>query len=200
MRALLLVPLAGLMASTAYAAQTIGASAAVQAPAENEAKARREAKNWDVLHSMYPKRALENHEEGLVGFTVRIDAAGSPTECAITHTSGHPLLDQETCQLIMIHATFKRPEGISLSQQRLYEGVVNWKLPSTPMAAVPAIPQAIKAAEAPAKLYCKRTAKVGTLAAFERTCMTTADWDRYRTEYREWWEENRKKGSTSGRL
>ena len=29
-----------------------------------------------MLHSMYPKRALANHEEGLVGFTVVLRNAG----------------------------------------------------------------------------------------------------------------------------
>ena len=166
------------------------------AAATAQSTRQREARNWDVLHSMYPKRALANHEEGLVGFTVKIDAAGSPTECKITHTSGHTLLDQETCQLIMIHATFKRPEGISLSQQRLYEGVVNWKLPATALAAVPAVPAPIQAAAAPEPIICKRTPKIGTLAAFERTCMTKRQWDKAIGETQDHWNEIRKKGYT----
>jgi outer membrane biosynthesis protein TonB len=59
----------------------------------DSSKEQRDAKNWEVLHSMYPKRALENREEGLVGFTVKIDAAGSATECKVTHSSCHPLID-----------------------------------------------------------------------------------------------------------
>lgn len=161
------------------------------------AKEERQAKNWDVLHSMYPKRALANREEGLVAFTVKIDAAGSPTECKVTHTSGHSLLDQETCQLIMVHATFKRPEGISLSQQRLYEGVVNWKLPSTPLAAVPAAPAPIQAAAAPEPIICKRTAKIGTLAGFERTCMTEREWAKSTKETQEYWGDVRRQGTTN---
>ena len=171
-------------------------SAAASAP-ETSAKQKRDAKNWDVLQSMYPKRALANREEGLVGFTVKIDAAGSPTECKVTHTSGHPLLDQETCQLIMIHATFKKPDGISLSQQRLYEGVVNWKLPSTPLAAVPASPAPIAASAAPEPIICKRTPKIGTLAAFERTCMTEKEWVKATAETQDYWQDVRRKGTTN---
>jgi TonB family protein len=166
--------------------------------ADDEAKMKRDAKNWEVLHSMYPKRALAAREEGLVGFIVKIDAAGSPTSCQVTHTSGHQLLDQETCQLIMVHANFKRPEGISLSQQRSYEGVVNWKLPSTPLAAVPAAPKAIDVAAAPEKMICKRTLKTGSNAAFERTCMTPSQWQKASEQTQDWWREQGKRGFSCG--
>ena len=162
----------------------------------DSAREQRDAKNWEVLHSMYPKRALENREEGLVGFTVKIDAAGSPTECQVTHTSGHALLDKETCQLIMLHATFKRPEGLSPSQQRKSDGVVNWKLPTTPLDAVPARPKRIDAASAPEPIMCKRTQKSGSNAAFERTCMTERQWERARAETRQYWNEVGRQGAT----
>lgn len=184
---------AGLLATTVSASQASGPSA----PVPDQAKMERDAKNWEVLHKMYPKRALAAGEEGLVGFLVGIDAAGSPTKCQITHTSGHKLLDEETCQLIMVHATFKRPEGLSPSQQRTYEGVVNWKLPSTPLAAVPEIPKPIVTAVAPEPKICKRTPRVGTLAAFERTCMTQREWNVASRESRDLWEESQgRKGST----
>ena len=179
------------LASTAPAQDTTTAS-------ELTAKQKRDAKNWEVLHSMYPKRALAAREEGLVGFLLSIDAAGSPTKCQITHTSGYPLLDQETCQLIMVHGTFKRPEGVSLSQQRTYEGVVNWKLPSTPLAVVPAVPKAVTAAAAPEPLICKRTPKIGTLAGFERTCLTANEWKRATKETQEFWQKTRGQGFSCG--
>ena len=147
---------------------------------------------------MYPKRALAAREEGLVGFTVKIDAAGSPTECQVTHTSGHELLDRETCQLIMVHATFKRPEGMSLSQQRVHEGVVNWKLPATPASVVPVAPEAVAAAQAPEKMICKRTLRTGSSAAFERTCMTQSQWEKATKQTQDWWRETGKKGFSCG--
>ena len=188
MRAAWLVAAIGLLASAGVAAETTNPAT------PDRAKMERDAKNWEVLHSMYPKRALIAGEQGLVGFTVKIDAAGSPTQCKVTHSSGSQLLDQETCQLIMSHATFKRPEGISLSQERLYEGVVNWKLPSTPLAAVPPSPVPVQAAAAPEPIICKRTPRIGTLAGFERTCMTQREWDQATTETQEWWRETGKKG------
>lgn len=159
-------------------------------------RALRDANNWDVLHKLYPPRALAAGEEGLVGFTVRIDASGSPTLCKITHSSGHPLLDLETCQLIMVHATFKRPEGVSLSQQRSYEGVVNWKLPATAQSAVPAIPKPVTEAAAGEALICKRIPKTGSNAAFERKCMTKSEWQRASDDARNVWDRLRSDGAS----
>ena len=193
MRAGWFVLAAGLLATTVSATQASGPSA----PVPDQAKMERDAKNWEVLHKMYPKRALAAGEQGLVGFLVGIDATGSPTKCQITHTSGYKSLDEETCQLIMVHATFKRPEGLSPSQQRTYEGVVNWKLPSTPLAAVPEIPKPILAAAAPEPKICKRTPRVGTLAGFERTCMTQREWDTAAKQTQAHWNEMQgRKGTT----
>lgn len=157
-------------------------------------KAIRDARNWDVLHKLYPQRALAAREEGTVGFTVRIDSSGSPTACKITHTSGHPLLDLETCQLIMVHATFKRPAGTSISQQRSYEGVVNWRLPSSPQTAALAPPKPIAPAAAPEEMICRRVAKTGSNVAFERQCMTRSEWQRASNQSKDPWEQLQGRG------
>lgn len=165
-------------------------------PPADDAKALRDANNWDVLHKLYPPRALAGREEGLVGFTVRIDASGNPTLCKITRSSGHPLLDLETCQLIMVHATFKRAEGMSRSQQRSYEGVVNWKLPATVEPAVTSAPQRIAQAAPSEPLVCKRIPKTGSNAAFERRCMTKSDWQRASDDSKTFWDRLRGEGAS----
>ena len=152
-------------------------------------KAIQDANNWDVIHKLYPPRALAAREEGLVGFMVEIESSGSPTRCTITHTSGHPLLDLETCQLIMMHATFNRPAGSSPSQKRSYEGVVNWKLPNAPQIAAPVPPKAIAETTAPEQLVCKRIPRTGSIAGFERKCMSKSDWERASSESRTLWDQ-----------
>jgi transmembrane sensor len=149
-----------------------------------EERAMREANNWQVLYKLYPPRARAAHEEGTVGFTVSIDAAGNPASCKIRQSSGHPLLDLETCELIMTHATFKRADGMSRSQQRSYEGVVNWKLPAAAPPVVPAAPKRIAEAPPAEQLICKRTLRTGSNAAFERKCMTKSEWQRVSDEVR----------------
>lgn len=169
----------------------------VKPAAVPNAKAVRDANNWNILHKLYPARALAAGEEGLVGFTVRIDARGDPTSCKITHTSGFPLLDLETCKLIMVHATFKRPAGATPSQQRSYEGVVNWKLPTSPLAAVPAAPKPVAQAQAqspkaqmPEEMICKRVTPVGSNIMSERVCMTKSEWERMSEESKRIYEES----------
>ena len=147
-------------------------------------KAAREAENWQVLYKLYPPRALAAREQGTVGFAVRIDARGNPASCKITRSSGHPLLDLETCELIMIHATFNRAPDASRSQQRSYEGVVNWALPATPPPAAPVVPKKIAEAPPSEPLICKTTPRTGSNAAFDRTCMTKSEWQHVSDEVR----------------
>ena len=147
-----------------------------------DSKVVRDAQNWNILHKLYPARALAAGEEGLVGFTVKIDGRGDPTSCKITHTSGFPLLDLETCKLIMVHATFKRPTGSTPSQQRSYEGVVNWKLPRSPLAAAPEALKPIAEAKAPEEMICKRITPTGSNIPSERVCMRKSEWQRVSEE------------------
>lgn len=162
-----------------------------------ETQAAQNKTNWDIFLKLYPPRALAAHEEGAVGFKVTIDKKGTVTDCQVTHSSGHALLDQETCTLITLNAEFKPEEGLSGSQVRTRDGMITWKLPTstTQLAA----PQALAANTGPEKVICKKTVRTGTVAATERTCMTQRDWDRQSAEEREAWGELQgKKGSTSG--
>lgn len=151
---------------------------ATETAPEASVKAVRDAKNWDVLHKLYPARALAAGEEGLVGFLVGIDGRGNPTSCKITHSSGHPLLDLETCKLILVNAVFKRPAGTLPSQTRLYEGVVNWKLPTSPLAAVPAVPKPIAEAHAPEEMICRRVQRTGSNIPAVRQCWPKSEWQK----------------------
>jgi transmembrane sensor len=164
------------------------------APPEKPLDALREAKNWEILHKLYPPRALAAREEGLVGFTVKIDAGGNPTSCKISQSSGHPLLDLETCQLIMVHAVFKRPTSVTLSQQRSYEGVVNWKMPGSGPSPAAAAPKRVAEAAPAQELICRRVPRTGSNAAFERKCMTQSEWKRTSTDTRDTWHEIQGRG------
>src|SRR5690242_16258814 len=93
MRAFLLVA-AGLLATTPAFGQAA------------DPKAAQNASNWDIFQKLYPPRAIKAREEGAVGFVVMIDAKGAVTQCQVTKSSGHPLLDQETCNIITLHAEF----------------------------------------------------------------------------------------------
>ena len=163
---------------------------------DSDPKAVQNAENWKVFEQFYPKRAVAAKEEGAVGFKVTLDSKGLVTDCQITHSSGHPLLDQETCNIITRHAQFKPAPGLSPSQAKTSEGMIAWKLPAS-AASLPA-PKPVQPAELD-KVVCKKNVRTGTLADVERTCMTVREWARESTETRDFWEDLQgKKASTHG--
>jgi protein TonB len=164
------------------------ATAQAETPAERNARL---AQNWDTLQQYYPARARKAGEQGLVGFNIRIDKDGHPTNCEVTHSSGYRSLDDETCQLVLIHAKFKPMKDAQGHKINFVtEGVVNWQIPGASGPTVPMTPIAVTAANAPEKMICKRNVKIGTLAGSERTCMTKRDWERMSDDmmapYEEW--------------
>ena len=180
-----------LVLATCLAAAT---SAFAQA---TDQKAAQNASNWNVFLKLYPPRAVAAKEEGAVGFTVTLDRQGDVTGCQITHSSGHPLLDQETCQLVTLHAQFNPDPSLAPSQTKTHEGLINWRLPNG-VAAVP-VPQAVASNQAPEKVVCKRTVRIGTIADFERTCLTPTEWAKQSDQMKADWEDVQgKKGFTHG--
>jgi len=153
--------------------------------------------NWDIFLKLYPRRALAAREEGAVGFTVTLNSKGDVTDCRVTHTSGHPLLDQETCKIITLNAQFKPDPALGPSQTKTHEGVITWKLPASTTVLEP--PRAIATADSPEKVICKKSQTTGSLAASERVCMTQRDWNRQSDDAKEMWGDIQgKKGSTHG--
>jgi periplasmic protein TonB len=167
--------------------------ALAQAP---DPKASQNAANWEVFQQFYPPRAIAAHEEGAVGFKVTLDSKGLVTDCKVTHSSGYALLDQETCNVITLHAQFKPDPGLSPSQVHTSEGMIAWKLPAStsPLAA----PKPVQTSDLD-KVVCKKSIRTGTLAAVERTCLTVREWARQSDETKEPWDEMQgRKGSTKG--
>lgn len=177
------------IAAVLTAAAPFAASAATEGAARN-------AENWAVLQKLYPARAIAAREEGAVGFQVTIDSKGLVTQCKVTHSSGHPLLDQETCNLITLHAQFKPTGEGSASQTQTSEGMIAWKLPASTTAL--AAPKAMASSELDT-VVCRKFVRTGSLAGVERTCMTKREWGKQSDEMRQPWEELQgRKGFTSG--
>jgi len=179
---------------TFCAAVLIVAQPAFGAPPET--KAERDRQMSEIIFQNYPPRALAAGEEGAVFFVVRLDKDAQATSCEVTHGSGHPLLDAETCELIVQHAVFNSARDASgRVVKQTTEGVVNWTIPGHLPA--PINPVVLTAKDKPEKQVCKRNVRVGTLSGFERTCMTPTEWARQTDEMRQSWEEIQgKKGST----
>lgn len=167
------------MARTLFLSALLIAAAAPAFAAPSQDKAARDANNFDVILSQYPARARAAGEQGAVGFKVTLDRDGYASACEVTHTSGHPKLDRETCDLILNRATF-RGAGAGVRQ-----GVVNWRL--DPSAKAPLVAVAASSKAVPEKKICRRRVKTGSLADYERLCATKSDWERMSQRTQEEW-------------
>lgn len=161
-----------------------------------QTKAERDREISEIVFQHYPPRALAAGEQGAVFFVVDIDKDARATSCEVTHGSGHPLLDAETCYLVVQNAEFKSardPSGKVVKQRT--EGVVNWTIPGR--VPVPINPVTLTAAAKPEKQVCQKNLRAGTLSAVERVCMTPTEWAKQGDNMKEPWREMQGKGFTS---
>ena len=166
--------------------------------ADPPSKAERDRQMSEIVFQNYPPRALAAGEEGPVFFTVTLDKDAHPMNCQVTHGSGHPLLDAETCELIVQHAVFNSAKDANGHLKReTAEGVVNWTIPGHTPAPINFAPAAAAAAKTTEPQVCKKSLRVGTLSSYERTCMTPTQWANQSDEQKQVYDEMQgRKGSS----
>lgn len=79
----------------------------------------------------YPAAALRNNQQGRVGFTLDISAAGRVTACRVTESSGSPALDNATCRIMQARARYtpaRNRRGVAVADRD--QAVIRWALPS----------------------------------------------------------------------
>ena len=92
-------------------------------PANNQA-------SW-ITNADYPSLALRREMEGDVAYELAVDARGRVSECRITASSGHRLLDSETCRLIERRARFTpATDDKGQSAIGMWRGSVRWTIPA----------------------------------------------------------------------
>lgn len=93
------------------------------------ARPKNDPTSW-VTTEDYPPSAIRAEHEGMVEFTLSIDARGKVTNCAITISSGFNDLDQQTCKRVMQRAKFN-PASDNLGAATLgtYSRKIRWQLP-----------------------------------------------------------------------
>jgi protein TonB len=166
--------------------------------ADQTTRAEKNRQLSEIVFQNYPPRALAAGEEGPVFFVVKLDKDAHPTSCEVTHGSGHPLLDAETCDLIVHHAVFSSARDANGHiVKETTEGVVNWTLPGhTP---VPVNPVLLTGNDKPEKQICRKNLKMGTLSSYERICMTPSEWAKQSDDMKQPYDEMQgRKGNTSG--
>lgn len=78
----------------------------------------------------YPQKAFDREWKGLAIFEVVIAPDGRPVDCKITRSTGHDILDRQTCFVAMKRARFspaRGPDGAPA--YGTYRGLVNWHRP-----------------------------------------------------------------------
>ena len=149
-----------------------------------------QSKNGEFIFRQYPPRAKAAGEQGTVKFRTEVDARGNVMSCKVVGSSGYRRLDDETCEMIVDHATFKPTyDSEGKAREAIHDGIVNWRLPGAVAAAAPRI----AAADTPDKIICKRIPKTGSLVTHSRLCMTAREWEHKADQFQDDW------GSLQGR-
>ena len=148
-----------------------------------------QSKNGEFIFSKYPPRALAAGEQGAVRFRAEVDEKGNVLACKVTAGSGYQRLDQETCDLIVNHATFKPTlDSDGKARAAVHDGLVNWRIPG-----VAAKGTKVAGGRSPDDVICKRQSKTGSLVSHSRLCMTRREWVAYAEKNQDEW------GSLQGR-
>lgn len=84
-----------------------------------------------VTTNDYPASAIRGELEGVVTFRLAIGSDGRVSTCAVTGSSGHPVLDDATCARLTQRARFTpASDGSGALVAGSYSGAVRWQLPS----------------------------------------------------------------------
>lgn len=149
-----------------------------------------QSKNGEFIFRQYPPRAKAAGEQGAVRFRAEVDAKGNVMSCKVIGSSGYRRLDDETCEMIIDHATFRPAfDSEGKAREAVHDGLVNWRLPRVTAAAATRIAEA----ETPDKIICKRIPKTGSLVTHSRLCMTAREWEHKADQFQDDW------GSLQGR-
>jgi TonB family protein len=78
----------------------------------------------------YPAEAMRSFWDGPVGFLLNVSPQGLVSNCVVTQSSGHKVLDDATCDLLRSRASFSpATDDSGHPTQGTYSGRINWAIP-----------------------------------------------------------------------
>lgn len=82
-----------------------------------------------ALATDYPHRAAALKQEGEVWYRLEVDPRGKPIRCNVTEPSGHALLDNATCAVVMRTKAVVPAEPVAgVTENSSYDGFLVWSL------------------------------------------------------------------------
>ena len=148
--------------------------AAAVSPDQSE----RNQKNAAAVLAAYPPEALARGEQGVVGFRIALDARGRMKSCVVTASSGYPLLDRATCDL-MVTTPFRRAATEGNKRGSVHNGALLWQPPTKVAVAPPRVrthPRRARGGSVDLRARCQNRFN----ARRTSVCLTAADWGRAR--------------------
>lgn len=142
-------------------------------------QAERNQKNVAAVLAAYPPESLARGEQGVVGFRIALDTRGRMKSCVVTVSSGYPLLDGATCNL-MVTSPFRRAATEGGKRGSVHDGALLWRPPTKVAAAPPPRVRRARAELEAERLICERAAKTDSNVRPTSVCLTAADWARAR--------------------
>jgi TonB family protein len=79
----------------------------------------------------YPREAVRARQQGAVRLWLRINAEGRVSDCRILQSSGTPLLDETTCNILRERARYTPAHNAQGQPVESFDGdyTINWRLP-----------------------------------------------------------------------
>jgi TonB family protein len=133
-----------------------------------------------IVQQRYPAESLARGEQGEVEFSVDLDSQAKILSCVVTKSSGYALLDEATCDVIVIHASFPPAIADGKRVATTRTGRINWTLPERykDNAKLAPKPAAFTSAELESRrIICRKHQAAGSLVKARTYCLTRAQWD-----------------------
>ncbi|RZK01317.1 MAG: energy transducer TonB [Novosphingobium sp.] len=110
-------------------ADPISQPSPTQTFAPRAAKPRNAPGGWATTND-YPARDLREGNQGVTRFSLAIDANGRVQSCTVITSSGHPGLDQATCEKVSRRAQFEpATDGEGKRVASTYTSAIRWRIP-----------------------------------------------------------------------
>jgi hypothetical protein len=127
----------------------------------------------------------QRENKGLYASVRKSMKRGTSSTARLSRAAVMRRLDNETCDLIIDHASFRLTlDSEGKARAAVHDGVVNWRIPGAPAPATAPVKAASASGRSPDEVVCRRITRTGSLVAHSRLCLTPRQWVNIRNRTR----------------